>query len=459
MSEFVDSWMAAFRAARPDATEASVAKVLAAITDWEAARKAAETAQAEFVAARESAARDLEALRVELGADTNPTPGPTPLIPDGANLVRVAPAGSFVLAAVNPTSATNPVGAPYGGCRGPNQMVAYQLAGRPVGVRTGTNAYGVEVEVGPDRVVRSVVVGQDGGILLPTDGYVLSGHGLAAAWLRTNCRAGTVVEVLHADTPAPGPTPGPTPTASGKTLAVYYMRGQGRVADIPGNVNQVRIAFAQGSPPSLVNWGGESDAAMVAGLAAFRARGGKVLISVGGSGGKVDTSNRGAFLQGILAIEKITTLDGIDWDVESGALNVADVVAISKALAEGRADTWLTSFVPPGGPPVALALQAAKACQDAGLKVQCGSQLYDAEVSLSAALGVLAQEVAVLGAPSVVVGMMIANDAKHWTVDQCEANMRAIVQRWPDIGGAYEWESARVGTAEWARRVGTVLGP
>jgi hypothetical protein len=36
--------------------------------------------------------------------------------------------------------------------------------------------------------------------------------------------------------------------------------------------------------------------------------------------------------------------------------------------------------------------------------------------------------------------------------------MRAVVAKWPNIGGSYIWESSRPGTTEWAARTGAVLG-
>lgn len=422
------------------------------LTDTITSLRAALTAEVEqsvqtSAQAAKTTARLQELLALAARADVlagQPVPIPQP-VPAVANTVRVA-GSSWLLAAVNPTAASNPAGAGFPGFRGPDQLVAYTTPG----IRTGTNRYGAEASVA-GWVVGTVTIGRDGGITVPAGGVVLSGHGRADAWLQQVCRPGATVEFVHVDAPEPKPVP----AAGGRTLAVYMMDKVGTITQVPSNVTQVRVAFYQGS--GLVEWGGDSPAKTAADLTVWRAArpGRQVLVSIGGSGGSVDM---GRLVDGIRAIEQRFPIDGIDFDVEGGALDVSASVAAARALAAGRESSWVTSFVPPGGPPVAVYLDAAKQCQASGLRVQFGQQLYDAEVSQSAALGATQRAVAVLGAPSVLVGMMVASDAKHWTVDQCEANMRAITQRWPDIGGSYVWESSRAGTSDWAARVGAVLG-
>ena len=262
----------------------------------------------------------------------------------------------------------------------------------------------------------------------------------------------TVTTVLTPDTQPPNPPP--PPPASGRTIAVYMIDGPGKVNQIPPEANQLRIAFVQGR--GLVEWGGDTPAQTAAAITAWRnanpSR--RVLLSVGGEGGTVDLA---ALPDTIRRIEQTMPVDGIDIDIEGGAIDVEATHNVCRRAAEGRGGEWLTAFTPPGGPPVARYLEVARRCQAAGLRVQMGSQLYDAEVSLAAALGVLGLEVDALGAPSVVVGMMIGADRKHWTVAQCETNMRAVKARWPDIGGCYLWVSHRPGTADWARRMAGVL--
>lgn len=398
----------------------------------------AQAAAARTVARLQALSSRVAQLAALAGAPTAPE------IPEGANLVRIG-AATYPLAGVNPTAASNPVGAAYDGCRGPDQLILCL----PPWSRSGTNAFGAEVAVVGGRVTGEVLVGGRGGIAIPTDGYVLSGHGKAGGWLAQAAQPGAVVEVARVEKP-------PAPAVTGRTLAMYLMDGVGHVSQIPPNVTQIRVAFLRDG--GLVEWGGDSPAKTRDDLTSWRAArpGRQVLLSIGGAGGRVSVTGIPGVVRRLE--QEGFPVDGIDFDIEGGALPVEAAVAATVSLAAGREASWLTAFTPPGGPPVTVYLDAARRCKAAGLRVQFGSQLYDAEVSLSAALGVLQREVDALGPESVLVGMMVANDAKHWTVDQCEANMRAIVGRWPAVGGAFLWESARAGTADWARRVGAVLG-
>ena len=403
-----------------------------------------------------------QAKHVELGdllervaalAAGTPAPDPVPVpVPDPvpANLVAIG-AATFPVAAVNPTPGSNPLGfqqQDWAG-RGADQLVIYA----PPLASTGTNQWGTEAIVTGGAV--AAVESLRGNAAVPTGGCVLSGHGAAAAWLRANAVPGAQVTLSHTGQPAPAPVPVPVPSPgqTGRTLAVYLMDGVGHIGQVPANVTQIRVAFLRDG--GLVEWGGDSPAQTAADLTAWRAArpGRQILLSIGGSGGAVTVASMPAAVRAVKAFP----VDGVDWDIESGGFDVAAVVAASQAMAAGRPG-WATSFVPPGGPPVAVALAAAKQCRAAGMAVQFGFQGYDAVDSDADIIGRTADAVAALGDSSTVVGFMVGDDAKHRTVDECESLMRQVSARWPGIGGVYLWESSRPGTAEWARRVGAVLG-
>lgn len=61
---------------------------------------------------------------------------------------------------------------------------------------TGTNAFGVEVMVQDDKVTS---ISRSGNMTLPADGYVLSGHGDAAAWLLNVATVGATVKIVGND--------------------------------------------------------------------------------------------------------------------------------------------------------------------------------------------------------------------------------------------------------------------
>lgn len=396
---------------------------------------------------------------VTVPAPVRPDPvPPTPVPPTVPTAVRVGSSGRVhQLAAVDPSAASNPAGAGFDGYRGPNQLVVYTQRTGPV---SPANRFGDEVAVtmtGPMTGVvaqvrrRETAPDGDSGTVVPDGGVVLSGHFQAGAVLVAGVRVGDPVEFLTG-TPPPQPTPG---QANGRTIAVYMMDGVGSIGQVPGECNQVRVAFLQGG--GLVEWGGDSPAKTASDLTRWRSTGPglTVLPSVGGQGGRVDMAVVG---DAVRRVEQSFPCDGIDWDVEASTLDVARVVAVSRELAAGRESSWVTAFTPPGGPPVAVYLEAASRCRDAGLRVQFGQQLYATRITLDDVLRQTALAVSRLGEESVLLGCMVGSDpAKYSTVDQWESYLRAVRDRWPGIGGAYLWESSRPGTGEWARRMAGVL--
>jgi hypothetical protein len=228
------------------------------------------------------------------------------------------------------------------------------------------------------------------------------------------------------------------------------------MTELPPETTQMRVSFLQGT--DLVEWRGDTRAQIHARANTWKAgnpTGRQVLLSLGGSGGAVDMTR---IVSSVLGVETKMPLDGIDFDIEGGALDVNRAVTASLDLAKGRKDTWLTTFTPPGGPPVAQYLNAAERCHAAGLRVQFGQQLYDTRIVLADVLRQTALAVAAVGPEQVLLGCMVGTDpAKYSTALQWEGYLRAVRAEWPTIGGAYLWEASRAGTADWARRMAGVL--
>lgn len=92
----------------------------------------------------------------------------------------------------SPTRTANKIdpsmlGSKFAGNRGENELVVYTPAyGKP---STGTNAFGSEAVVENGRV--TAVLGGDSPI--PSNGFVVSGHGESAAWVVCNLRVGRAV--------------------------------------------------------------------------------------------------------------------------------------------------------------------------------------------------------------------------------------------------------------------------
>ena len=391
-------------------------------------------------------------------AQVEPTPAPVP--EPAPNTARIGTA-TYPLTAVNPTATTNPAGATYPGLRGPDQLVAYT---KPL-LRTATNAYGAEVRV-QAGILGGLLKGQTGGVDIPADGYVLSGHGKADAWLTANALPGRRVELIHVDaTPVPAPAPPSTPTPIRRTIALYLKRGSAGSAQLKAaataGVNQVRVAFLQGDPLKLANWSGSEPVTQLAeACATFRAAGGTVLPSIGGQAGAAP-SDATKLTAGVLTFERDIPSDGWDVDVEAKALDTAAYVAAAGRLASGWESTWVTSFVPPGGAPVPLYLAAAKACVQAGLRVQVGQQLYGAtreHVSKDAMLRQTQLAVDAVGDPeSVLIGMWVGPNVEQWTIPECQSMMAAAVQEWPTIGGCYAWTETGAESPTWAAAMSAVL--
>lgn len=88
----------------------------------------------------------------------------------------------------DPTSKTNKEGVNMPGSRGTNQLVIYTSA---YGTSTGTNEYGYEAIV----VGNTVVELSGANSPIPTDGFVISGHGKAKNWINSAVKVGTKVYV------------------------------------------------------------------------------------------------------------------------------------------------------------------------------------------------------------------------------------------------------------------------
>ncbi len=100
----------------------------------------------------------------------------TPLFPEETG---------FPIAHIDPDTE----GAEYPGRRGPDQLVIYTPRyGRS---RTGTNPWGYEAVIEHDRLVRFNLHDSP----IPAHGFVASGHGKAARWIRRNLHPGAVVNI------------------------------------------------------------------------------------------------------------------------------------------------------------------------------------------------------------------------------------------------------------------------
>ncbi len=89
---------------------------------------------------------------------------------------------------IDPKVSTNMKGINYPGLRGANQLVVYTPA---FGYRTNTNEYGTEAIVTGDTVTS--LSGADS--MIPANGLVISGHGLAKKWINENIMVGAKISI------------------------------------------------------------------------------------------------------------------------------------------------------------------------------------------------------------------------------------------------------------------------
>ncbi len=452
---------------------------VSAVNDRERARNATGTTvpAAGYVLSGHGTAADWLRTHAKVGATVSgvvpTTPVPTTPVPTLA-----PPTGSAVIGSASLAVAGSNV------ARDLNALVVYQS---PLKVTT-TNMWGVEASVVNGKV--SAVNDREptrstAGTTVPTGGYLLSGHGTAAQWLRTHAKVGATVSngpstpvpttpvptTPVPTTPVPT-TPAPTtPPPVGSTApmalpvkveALYHMMwsnsGSPQLRNTPAQVNVVNLAFLQGGgTPSMVGWGSQSEASFVADAKVLRARGVRMVISAGGAGGALNISNREAFVQGVMNLNAKLPLDGLDWDIEGAAMGSSDVVWISKRLKELRGNNFAITMAPNGSNIDQYRAIAVELNRQGALDM-IGQQFYDAVVSKEAANGRVAQLVAA-GIPQskIAVGMMVGDANTYWTVEECMQAYQFIKGNYPGIRGGYLWEAGRAGTADWANRMSGML--
>ena len=254
----------------------------------------------------------------------------------------------------------------------------------------------------------------------------------------------------------------PAPMAfPAKAVAVYLpmwsSSGSPALGSVPAGVNVVNLAFAQGRVPTLPGWGSQSEQAFLADAKALRARGVRIVVSVGGAHGQMDIADRESFVRGILAINDKLPLDGLDWDLEGQAMATADVVALSTTLKRLRGPGFAITMAP-NGSNIDQYRAIAVELHRAGALDMIGQQFYDAVVSPTAARYRIEQLVAA-GIPEskIGVGMMVGEQDTYWTVEECVQAVQHLKARHPGLRGGYLWEAGRPGTAQWASRVGSLL--
>jgi len=95
---------------------------------------------------------------------------------------------SYKIDFIYPSDFANIAGIIFPGHRGPNQLVIYK---RSFGKSTGTNEYGREAVV-VDGIVRQITGANS---TIPSNGFVISGHGKAKKWITDNIKVGSEIKI------------------------------------------------------------------------------------------------------------------------------------------------------------------------------------------------------------------------------------------------------------------------
>ena len=259
----------------------------------------------------------------------------------------------------------------------------------------------------------------------------------------------SVVSEAAADVPprAEGGTTSPDPQPYPARVAAAYSQLYADstappLSDVPGSINVVNLAFAAGTPLALVGASPQGEEALLRDVRGLRSQGARVVLSIGGADGEVDTTARQAIVDSVLAINERIPLDGIDWDIEQSAVVPDDIVAISTELVKRRGDHFAVTLAP-NGSTIDAYLPIARELAERGLLTMISQQFYDAPVSTPDALRQV-QRIRDAGVPEnrIGIGMMVGDSAGDWSIDECLDAVSAIRATYPEVRGGFLWTPA-----------------
>jgi chitinase len=158
--------------------------------------------------------------------------------------------------------------------------------------------------------------------------------------------------------PSSAPLPGPVPVSvpvPAKFVGGYLQSGTSLLPrSLPAGYTLLFSAFALIESNGSVFYEPDQDNdALVADIAARKAAGQPVILSVGGAGGAksglTSTSQRKAFLSSIMPVIDKYGFSGIDWDIETdGKVSVDNLAAASRSLVNHYGRAFVITVAPYG---------------------------------------------------------------------------------------------------------------
>lgn len=143
-----------------------------------------------------------------------------------------------------------------------------------------------------------------------------------------------------------------------KVVGGYWMKWSDSdsqpLATVPLAYNTIYLAFAQGSEGTgrvTFGQGVQSEDSFREDVDEVRARGQRVLLSLGGEGGTIDLSSsnrREELVDSVLDLHEDFPFDGVDWDVEGQELHVENMAWASRRLKQVLGDAFAITMAPQG---------------------------------------------------------------------------------------------------------------
>lgn len=272
----------------------------------------------------------------------------------------------------------------------------------------------------------------------------------------------------------PGTNYSNLPVKSVGVYAAMWSNSPGHLSTLPNTVNVVYYAFAIRSggtgPLNTIGYGPDGKPTMLNVYSVVKARGGKVILSLGGSGYSVELGDTTYLADRIQQISAdLGGIDGLDFDLERTPLpSASEHVALCQAL-KARFGQQFAVTIAPGGAnydnyyPVAGELYAAGCMDMIGHQYYEGADNWSQQVSM-ATIRQKVNQAKGYGIPesNIGIGMMTPNtgNADPWdylTLSQWQAIMQQTYNEF-GISKCYLWELSDPQLAEWATTMRGVIG-